>query len=92
MLDLDCHLDTLCGACQVGKINKTSFKAKNIVFTSRPLELIHIGLFVPVGTTSINGKKYELVIVDDYNGWTWVKLLRSKDELYEVFRILYTQV
>nr|GFC70249.1 integrase, catalytic region, zinc finger, CCHC-type, peptidase aspartic, catalytic [Tanacetum cinerariifolium] len=29
---------------------------------------------------SVNGKKYILVIVDDYSRFTWVKLLRSKDE------------
>nr|GEZ48336.1 retrovirus-related Pol polyprotein from transposon TNT 1-94 [Tanacetum cinerariifolium] len=29
---------------------------------------------------SVNGKKYILVIVDDYSRFTWVKFLRSKDE------------
>nr|GFB02302.1 retrovirus-related Pol polyprotein from transposon TNT 1-94 [Tanacetum cinerariifolium] len=29
---------------------------------------------------NINGKKYILVIVDDYSRFTWVKFLRSKDE------------
>ncbi|GJU13707.1 retrovirus-related pol polyprotein from transposon TNT 1-94 [Tanacetum coccineum] len=29
---------------------------------------------------SINGKRYILVIVDDYSRFTWVKFLRSKDE------------
>ncbi|GJX27468.1 retrovirus-related pol polyprotein from transposon TNT 1-94 [Tanacetum coccineum] len=32
---------------------------------------------------SINGKKYILVIVDDYSRFTWVKFLRSKDETPE---------
>nr|GEU31992.1 integrase, catalytic region, zinc finger, CCHC-type, peptidase aspartic, catalytic [Tanacetum cinerariifolium] len=31
-------------------------------------------------TESINGKKYILVIVNDYSRFTWVKCLRSKDE------------
>nr|GEW66937.1 integrase, catalytic region, zinc finger, CCHC-type, peptidase aspartic, catalytic [Tanacetum cinerariifolium] len=30
--------------------------------------------------TRINGKKYILIIVDDYSRFTWVKCLRSKDE------------
>ncbi|GJW02491.1 putative ribonuclease H-like domain-containing protein [Tanacetum coccineum] len=29
---------------------------------------------------SVNGKKYILVIVDDFSRFTWVKFLRSKDE------------
>nr|GEX10631.1 integrase, catalytic region, zinc finger, CCHC-type, peptidase aspartic, catalytic [Tanacetum cinerariifolium] len=31
-------------------------------------------------TESVNGKKYILVIVDDYSRFTWVKFLCSKDE------------
>ncbi|GKC43033.1 retrovirus-related pol polyprotein from transposon TNT 1-94 [Tanacetum coccineum] len=29
---------------------------------------------------SVNGKKYIIVIIDDYSRFTWVKCLRSKDE------------
>ena len=35
--DIDYHSDALCSACQVGKFVKTSFKSKDIVSTSRPL-------------------------------------------------------
>ncbi|WJX12733.1 hypothetical protein P8452_03195 [Trifolium repens] len=59
---------------------------------NRPLELLHIDLFGPVSTASINGKKYGLVIVDDYSRWTWVKFLRNKDDTYEVFSIFCTQI
>ncbi|GJX25359.1 putative ribonuclease H-like domain-containing protein [Tanacetum coccineum] len=34
----------------------------------------------PLRVQSINGKKYILVIVDNYSRFTWVKFLRSKDE------------
>nr|GFB81032.1 integrase, catalytic region, zinc finger, CCHC-type, peptidase aspartic, catalytic [Tanacetum cinerariifolium] len=34
----------------------------------------------PMRIESVNGKKYILVIVDDYSLFTWVKCLRSKDE------------
>ncbi|GKE21835.1 retrovirus-related pol polyprotein from transposon TNT 1-94 [Tanacetum coccineum] len=34
----------------------------------------------PIRVASINGKKYILVIVDDYSRFTWVKFLASKDE------------
>ncbi|WJX83571.1 hypothetical protein P8452_66227 [Trifolium repens] len=90
--NLNYHSDALCGPCQIGKISKTSFKPKNIVSTSRPLELLHIDLFGPVSTASINGKKYGLVIDDDYSRWTWVKFLRVKDDAYDVVTIFCTQV
>ncbi|GJV97663.1 retrovirus-related pol polyprotein from transposon TNT 1-94 [Tanacetum coccineum] len=34
----------------------------------------------PMRVASVNGKKYILVIVDDFSQFTWVKFLRSKDE------------
>ncbi|GJZ03886.1 putative ribonuclease H-like domain-containing protein [Tanacetum coccineum] len=33
---------------------------------------------------SINGKKYIMVIVDDYSRYTWTHFFRSKDETQEV--------
>jgi len=90
--NIDYHSDALCGACQKGKIVKSSFKSKDIVSTSRPLKLLHIDLFGPFNTASLYGSKYGLVIVDDYNRWTWVKFLRSKDNAYDVFNNFCTQI
>jgi len=90
--NIDYHSDALCGPCQKGKIVKTSFKSKDIVSTSRPLELLHIDLFRPVSTTSIYGSKYGLIIVDDYSRWSWVKFFKSKDDSYDVFRKFCIQV
>ncbi|GJY57268.1 retrovirus-related pol polyprotein from transposon TNT 1-94 [Tanacetum coccineum] len=47
------------------------------------LYLLHMDLCGPMRVESINGKKYILVIVDDYSRFTWVKFLRSKDETPE---------
>jgi len=55
------------------------------------LELLHIDLFGSVNTASLYGSKYGLIIVDDYNRWTWVKFLRSKDNAY-VFSSVCTQI
>ncbi|GJT62706.1 retrovirus-related pol polyprotein from transposon TNT 1-94 [Tanacetum coccineum] len=38
----------------------------------------------PMHVESINGKKYILLIIDDYSRFTWVKFLRSKDGAPEV--------
>lgn len=37
-------------------------------------------------------KNYGLVTVDVYNRWTWVKLLRHKDESHSVFATFCSQV
>ncbi|GKD17364.1 retrovirus-related pol polyprotein from transposon TNT 1-94 [Tanacetum coccineum] len=38
----------------------------------------------PMRVESINGKRYVLVIMDDYSRYTWVHFLRSKDEAPKV--------
>nr|GEY66643.1 retrovirus-related Pol polyprotein from transposon TNT 1-94 [Tanacetum cinerariifolium] len=40
----------------------------------------HLCSTCAMGKKSVNGKKYILVIVDDYSRFTWVKCLISKDE------------
>ena len=68
---LDFENNRICDACQFGKQTRNSFKSKNVVSTTRPLELLHMDLFGPTRTTSLGGKKYGLVIVDDYSRFTW---------------------
>ncbi|GKC95865.1 retrovirus-related pol polyprotein from transposon TNT 1-94 [Tanacetum coccineum] len=40
----------------------------------------------PMRIASINGKKYILVIVDDYSRYTWTLFLRANDETPEVLK------
>ncbi|GJT47722.1 putative ribonuclease H-like domain-containing protein [Tanacetum coccineum] len=47
------------------------------------LHTLHMDLCGLMRVQSIKGKKYILVIVDDYSRFTWVKFLRSKDETPE---------
>jgi hypothetical protein len=53
---------------------------KNVMTTSRPLELLHMDLFRPVAYLSIGGSKYGLVIVDYFSRFTWVFFLQDKSE------------
>nr|GEU28715.1 hypothetical protein [Tanacetum cinerariifolium] len=55
-----------CDACKIRKQAHVSHKAKNIVSTTRCLELLHMDLFGPSAIWSYKGNRYTLVIVDDY--------------------------
>nr|GEX64586.1 retrovirus-related Pol polyprotein from transposon TNT 1-94 [Tanacetum cinerariifolium] len=57
-----------------------SHKPKSEDTNQEKLYLLHMDLCGPMRVESVNGKKYILVIVDDYSRFTWVKSLRSKDE------------
>nr|GEW77690.1 retrovirus-related Pol polyprotein from transposon TNT 1-94 [Tanacetum cinerariifolium] len=72
--------DHLCSACAMGKSKKKSHKPKSEDTNQEKLYLMHMDLCEPMRVESVNGKKYILVIVDDYSQFTWVKCLRSKDE------------
>nr|GFB79407.1 integrase, catalytic region, zinc finger, CCHC-type, peptidase aspartic, catalytic [Tanacetum cinerariifolium] len=64
----------------MGKSTKKTHKHKSEDTNQEKLYLLHMDLCGPMRVESINGKKYILVIVDDYSRFTWVKFLRSKDE------------
>nr|GEX73238.1 retrovirus-related Pol polyprotein from transposon TNT 1-94 [Tanacetum cinerariifolium] len=70
----------LCSACAMGKSKKKSHKPKYEDTNQEKLYLLHMDLCGPMRVESVNGKKYILIIVDDYSRFTWVKFLRSKDE------------
>ena len=80
--------NTICGACQMGKQTKASHQKVNMIATSRCLELLHIDLMGPTRTESLGGKRYIMVIVDDFSRYTWVEFLREKLEACEKLEIL----
>jgi hypothetical protein len=67
--------DRPCGACQARKQVLAHHHVKNIMTTTRLMEMLHMNLFSPVAYISIGGNKYGLVIVDDYFRFTWVFFL-----------------
>ncbi|GKC82166.1 retrovirus-related pol polyprotein from transposon TNT 1-94, partial [Tanacetum coccineum] len=67
--------DHLCSACAMGKSKKnlTNLNLKTPI-KKNFICMDHCG---PMRVASVNGKKYILVIVDDYSRFTWVKCLRT---------------
>ncbi|GJV67584.1 retrovirus-related pol polyprotein from transposon TNT 1-94 [Tanacetum coccineum] len=72
--------DHLCPSCEQGKSKKKSYKPKPVPNSKNRLHLLHMDLCGPMRIKSINGKRYVLVIVDDYSRYTWIHFLASKDE------------
>nr|GEW41819.1 copia protein [Tanacetum cinerariifolium] len=70
--------DHLCSACQLATSKKHTHKPKTKNTNLKVLNTLHMDLCGPMRVQTINGKKYILVIVDDYSRFTWVKFLRSK--------------
>nr|GFB44604.1 ribonuclease H-like domain-containing protein [Tanacetum cinerariifolium] len=78
------HKEHLCPSCEQGKSKRASHPPKPVPNSRQRLHLLHMDLCGPMRIASINGKRYILVIVDDYSRYTWVHFLRLKDEAPEV--------
>ncbi|GKE34705.1 retrovirus-related pol polyprotein from transposon TNT 1-94 [Tanacetum coccineum] len=66
--------------CTLGKSKKSSYQPKDEDTNQEKLYLLHMDLCGLMRVASINGKRYILVIVDDYSRFTWVRFLKTKDE------------
>ena len=84
--------NVVCGPCQLRKQTKAKHPGTQTSTTSRPLELLHLDLMGLTRTESLGGKKYIMVVVDDFTGYTWVILLRSKSDAPKHIEALHTRL
>nr|GEV89736.1 retrovirus-related Pol polyprotein from transposon TNT 1-94 [Tanacetum cinerariifolium] len=79
-------------SCEQGKSKRASHPPKPVPNSRQRLHLLYMDLCRPMRITSINGKWYVLVIVDDYSRYTWVHFLRSKDKAPEVIKTFLKRI
>ncbi|GJY61748.1 retrovirus-related pol polyprotein from transposon TNT 1-94 [Tanacetum coccineum] len=92
LLKFKYHKEHLCLSCEQGKSKRASHPPKPVPNSKQRLHLLHMDLYGPMRIASINGKRYVLVIVDDYSRYTWVHFLRSKDEAPEVIKTFLKKI
>ncbi|GJU60334.1 gag-pol polyprotein [Tanacetum coccineum] len=86
------HFATITGygdyvqAYEQGKSKKASLPPKLVPSTESKLELLHMDLCGPMRVASINGKKYILVIVDDYSRLPY-ELIRGRKPNIQYFHV-----
>ncbi|CAN1825758.1 Retrovirus-related Pol polyprotein from transposon TNT 1-94 [Linum perenne] len=83
---LDKTKDFFCDACAKGKQTRSSFKSKSDISSKECLDLIHLDLFGPASSSSLGGKSYVFVLVDDFSRYSWIFMLSSKDETFSKFK------
>jgi hypothetical protein len=82
----------ICDPCQLGKQTRAAHKKTSGILTSKNLELLHIDLMGPTRTNSLGGRKYILVVVDDFSRYTWDILLREKFDAFDVAQHLFKKI
>ncbi|GKA64607.1 ribonuclease H-like domain-containing protein [Tanacetum coccineum] len=80
-----------CVAFLKGKQHKASCKSKIQNSITQPLFMLHMDLF-GLNFSSLINKKYCLVVTDDYNRFTWVFFLASKDKTSGILKSFTTEV
>ncbi|GBM54663.1 Retrovirus-related Pol polyprotein from transposon TNT 1-94 [Araneus ventricosus] len=83
-----------CIACNVGKATRTSLK-KNYAckrVTKSVVDKVHMDLWGPAPVNSLWGNKYFLSIIDDFSRKIDVFTLKSKSEVFSIFKKYLSRV
>ncbi|GKE66280.1 retrovirus-related pol polyprotein from transposon TNT 1-94, partial [Tanacetum coccineum] len=86
------HKVHLCPSCEQGKSKKASHPPKPVPNSKQRLHLLHMDLCGPMRVERIDGKRYILVIMDNYSRYTWVHFLKLKDEAPEEIKIFLKKI
>ncbi|GJZ51706.1 putative ribonuclease H-like domain-containing protein [Tanacetum coccineum] len=84
--------DQSCIACHKGKQHRASCKSKTENSISLPLHMLHMDLFDPTFVKSLMNKMYCLVVTNDFNRFTWVFFLATKDETSGILKSFITRI
>jgi hypothetical protein len=73
------HVGELCDSCLVGKQRRSAFPKAAKYRAKEKLELVHGDLCGPITPATHGGRRYFILLVDDYSRYMWLQLLTSKD-------------
>nr|GEX64872.1 retrovirus-related Pol polyprotein from transposon TNT 1-94 [Tanacetum cinerariifolium] len=73
------HKEHLCPSCEQGKRKRAPHPPKPVPNSKQRLYLLHMDLCGPMRITSINGKRYVLMIMDDYSRYNWALCYPKND-------------
>ena len=71
---------------------KAKYPGTQISATSKPLELLYLNLMGRTRTEPYGGKRYIIVVVDNFTRYTWVILLQSKSNAPKHIEALCTRL
>ncbi|KAJ9546998.1 hypothetical protein OSB04_019541 [Centaurea solstitialis] len=72
---------TLQALIEDNNLKRSSHKTKSDPSFDKALQMLHVDLYRPIAKQSLNGKKYILVLVDEFSRYTWVEFVRKKSHV-----------
>ena len=83
-LNID-SVEKLYEACIESKDTR-NIKSKKITPPAKKLQEIHVNLWGRHNPTFISDKNYIVLLVDEFTRKSWIILLRSKDQFFDLFK------
>ena len=75
-----CFCDHLCKNWVAGKQNRSSFPNESEYRASKRLQLIHGDICGSIQPSTIGGRRYYFLLIDDYSRLMWVAFLKEKSD------------
>ena len=80
--------DHLCRNCVAGKQNRSSFLNKSEYRASKKLQLIHGDICGPIQPSTVGGRRYYFLLIDDYSRLVWVAFQKKNQTHFKSFKNL----
>ena len=84
-------IESHCSVCPLAKQKRLAYVSHNNL-SSKPFDLVHIDVWGPFSTESVEGFRYFFTLVDDCTRMTWVYMLRNKSDVSVSFPALLNLV
>uniref|UniRef100_A0A2N9J288 Integrase catalytic domain-containing protein n=1 Tax=Fagus sylvatica TaxID=28930 RepID=A0A2N9J288_FAGSY len=82
---------SLCTVCPLAKQKRLPFPNKNQLVSS-PFDLLHVDIWGPYHTATVEGYRYFLTLVDDCTRTTWIYLMKLKSEARPLLESFITMI
>ena len=80
------RVEQVCDGCALGKHHRMPFPRATSYRATTGLELVHGDLCGHITPPTPGGKRYFLLMVDDFSSYMWLELLARKDEAFVAFK------
>ena len=76
----------LCKNCLAGKQIRRPFPKKSEFRASKKLQLIHGDIYGPIQPSTVGGRRYYFLLIDDFSRLMWVAFLKDKSDAFQHFK------
>jgi hypothetical protein len=90
-LKISIQSNTICSICPLAKQSHLPFNP-SVISSTKPFAMIHYDIWGPYRHPSLSGAHYFLTVVDDFTRFTWIFLMKHKNEAQSLLKIFFNYV